>query len=308
MNLRERWMYGTRRTALWTALAALVMLAGAGPDRGQAMMIHQVGLDRSQTQVQVMDIDYYADQGTPTSTLPSPTDTPTPTPTATPNPTASQTPGPSPTPTADPLNFALFISLMRWDRTPTPTPTPTTTPTATLTPTRTPTATATLPAIRNGGFESGRDGSWFESSALGYPLILSGDLPAAPHSGAWLAWLGGADGEVSTLAQNIKLPATPSLSLHFWYFIGSSESNCGVDMASLRASSVMIWSGKLCVAENTAAWVEQTVGLGAYAGRTVSLSFLTTTNSTEYSNFLVDDVSLATSAETGVNGSGAGSP
>ncbi len=296
---------------------------------GQAVIIHQVDLDR-EIPAQVIDSDRNGDTGdagaqwlpgetfvdaaanisirvdsqtatgfvvtvrngnpsaptpTATATRRPATNTPTPRHTATHTPTATRTRGPTPTPTLTPRWFAKRLNLPLLQRAEPPT----------ATPTRTPTKIATTPVIRNGDFEAGRDGSWSESSAAGLPLILTGNLPLAPHSGSYLAWLGGVLNEVSTLSQAVKLPASPPLYLHFWYAVGSADGNCGADTVTVHAGADQILYGELCTPGNTG-WTEQSVSLSAYAGQTVTLSFVVTTDGAFNSNFLVDDVSLKATA------------
>ena len=152
-----------------------------------------------------------------------------------------------------------------------------------------PTPSATL---RNGGFESGRDGSWAESSSNGYSLVLTSvdGLPIAPHSGSWAAWLGGADFEISVLSQKIKVPDTAQ-TLSFWYWIGSNDL-CGYDTAGVFLGTQSLKGYDLCGNHNTNAWVQDTVDISSYRGQTLDLTFKVVTDEGYNSNFFVDDVSI----------------
>ena len=48
----------------------------------------------------------------------------------------------------------------------------------------------------------------------------------------------------------------------------------------------------LCDTNDTSGWVRQTVDLSAYAGQTIQLQFRAETDSSENSNWFVDDVAL----------------
>ena len=80
-------------------------------------------------------------------------------------------------------------------------------PTATPTPTRTPGPTTPTPIpggqLVNGGFESGRNVGWSESSTRGYAIVTTG----TSHAGSWRAWHGGANSETSEISRATECPA-----------------------------------------------------------------------------------------------------
>ena len=119
-------------------------------------------------------------------------------------------------------------------------------------------------ALRNGDFESGRDGTWLESSSNGYTLVMTPveGLEITPHSGSWAAWLGGADFEISVLTQKIKVPDTAQ-TLSFWYWIGS-EDLCGYDTAGVFLGTQNLKGYDLCGSHDTNGWVRDTVNLSGY--------------------------------------------
>ncbi len=219
-----------------------------------------------------------------------PTSTPTKTPTPSLTPTATQTSTPTQTPTTGPTPTA--------SATPTPSPTATASPTPTRTPTQTPSPTPTTPvsSIRNGDFELGSNGDWFEISLNDLPLIMSvPDFPLTPHSGSWGAWLGGMDSEVSTIEQFVTLPASGPIYLHFYYQAGSQEtSDCTADYADVLIDSNSVWQLGLCTATQTSGWTHASIDLSSYAGQTVALEFRVATDVLLTSNLFIDDVSLQT--------------
>lgn len=189
--------------------------------------------------------------------------------------------------------------------TPTPTAPPSTaTPTRTPRPTRTPTATPTpgtgacQEKVSNGNFEAGPTG-WNQSSTGGHPLICDTTrcgLVPSPHSGRWLAWLGGANNETSVLSQaNITLPAGQKATLRYWYYLESSDV-CGYDYGYVQVgtgtSMKTLKTYRLCAPTNTNGWMRGAITLDAYAGKTIRLLFKARTDFSLISNFFVDDVSL----------------
>ncbi|MGL4649962.1 MAG: S8 family serine peptidase, partial [Caldilineaceae bacterium] len=187
-----------------------------------------------------------------------------------------------------------------------PSPTPTRTPippTATPRPTATPVPVLCSQRLANGGFESGRT-VWAESSAQGYALICSGAdcgvAQASPRTGAWLAWLGGANSETAELRQTLTLPAGQPATLTYQYWVNSTDY-CGYDYGYSRlidgATTVQLRRYSLCTTANTGGWRADTISLNAYAGKTVTLVFRATTDSSYVSDLFVDDVSV----QSGVN-------
>ncbi len=212
---------------------------------------------------------------------------------------ADSQPTPTPTPTRTPdasLNKKLYLPMT--GRTFGTAPQPTATPTKSPTKTPTPTVPGNVPSIRNGNFEQGRNGDWSESSSNGFDIVTDADFQITPHSGSWLAWLGGIDEEVSTLSQSVTLPAGPAVSLSFWFYIGSLEDDCNADIAAVKINNVTVWATGLCSLSNSGGWQNKTINLGAYAGQTIAILFRVETDFALNSNFFVDDVILQAAAGT----------
>lgn len=179
-----------------------------------------------------------------------------------------------------PLDETSYMPLvMRPAATPTPTPTPS------------PTPPAGIPTVLNGNFESGRDGSWAESSSNGWNIITN-SLPPTPRSGIWAAWLGGDDNETSQLSQAFTLPSSPALYLNFYYLIGSDDA-CGFDEAVIYVGATAVASFDLCLDNSNVNWVGHSVNMAPYVGQTVTVSFTAVTDSSLNSNFFVDDVAFS---------------
>ena len=159
-------------------------------------------------------------------------------------------------------------------------------------------APAAVNGIVDGGFENGPDGSWYEYSEQGWPLILDEEvLLTPPHGGRWAVWLGGADDEISAIVQIVTVPANAQEAvLGFWMWIASADS-CENDLGGVvinNATAVDVFY--LCTETNTDTWVKRVVDLSAYAGQTVQLDIRAETDSSANSNLFVDDVTLGTTA------------
>ena len=148
--------------------------------------------------------------------------------------------------------------------------------------------------IVNGNFESGSTG-WTEYSQQDYyPLSTSSDLPVTPHSGSYVAWLGGVDDEISYIQQQVTI-SSGAPYLVYWHWI-SSDDACGNDFGSVLINGIAVNAYLLCGSTDTGGWVTHSVNLSAYAGQSVTLQIRAATNSSGTSHLFVDDVSFQASA------------
>jgi thermitase len=144
-------------------------------------------------------------------------------------------------------------------------------------------------AIVNGGFESGLS-PWVQSSSGGYNLRDS----TRPRTGSWSAWMGGYNSGTDSLSQTITVPANGSLT--YWWYMSTQESGSTVyDRLRVRVLSgsgavlgtLRTWSN----ASGAGVWRSDTLSLASWAGQSVRIEFLATTDSTLPTSFFVDDVS-----------------
>lgn len=138
------------------------------------------------------------------------------------------------------------------------------------------------------GFEGGSGAAWSESSSSGYFLVTMN----RPHTGLFSAWLGGAQGEISSVSQVVTIdPSATSALLSYWYWIDSS-SDCGRGGATINGVTARGHDYDLCVSLNTEGYVESDViDLLPYAGIPTEISFFADSTGA-VSSLYVDDVSL----------------
>ena len=144
-------------------------------------------------------------------------------------------------------------------------------------------------SLLNAGFEQGSDGRWQEGSFYSQSLITQDDLPIAPRSGSFIAWLGGMDNESAILQQTVTLSEFV-YHLGFHYQIRSGESDCNSDRGSVQINEKLVALLPLCSATQTGDWVAHIIDLSPYAGRTVTLSFQVNTNQALTSSLFLDEL------------------
>ncbi|MFH9349363.1 protease pro-enzyme activation domain-containing protein [Kitasatospora sp. NPDC017646] len=142
--------------------------------------------------------------------------------------------------------------------------------------------------IGNGGFETGTAAPWTTSSAV----VDNGSSEPA-HSGSWKAWLDGyGTTHTDTLSQTVSVPAgCTSATLTFALHIDTAETGgTAYDKLTLKAGNTTLksWSN----VDSAAGYVQQTLDLTSFAGRTVTLTFTGTEDGSNQTSFVIDDVAL----------------
>ena len=267
--------------------APVSALAVSAPGRAPWQIISEVESAQFLIHLPLVLKQFQVNPPSPTSTptlTPSPTSTNTPTPSSTPTPTATSTATSTPTPTA------------------TSTPTSTSTATPTHTPTPTATATPVLPSLLNADFDQGHVAWTEDSTSFPGSLITQQGAGGAPvaHSGTWLAWMGGLDNETSDLNQQVTIPNNVGPTyLYFYYQMASDETNCNAsspsDLFYLTINSTFGSGYLVCQTYNTGAtWtlLGFPTDLSAYAGQTVTLHLIMTTDGALTSSVYLDTLSF----------------
>lgn len=178
----------------------------------------------------------------------------------------------------------------------TPTNTPTRTNTPIPGPTNTPTRTPTTPSggtnvVLNPGFESGPNGNWTESSSGGYEIIDG----TRPHAGSYSAYFCNYNSCTEYIQQSIVVPANGTLT-YWWYQSSSEGTTTAYDYLRVQiynSSGTLLATPRTWSNRNTrGVWAQDTISLAAYAGQTIRLRFIGTTDSSLVSAYFVDDVAV----------------
>ncbi|MET9366995.1 M28 family peptidase [Streptomyces griseoflavus] len=145
----------------------------------------------------------------------------------------------------------------------------------------------TAGAVGNGGFESGTT-PWTGNTAT-----IGAHSGQAPHGGTRFALLGG-NGSTSTesISQTVTVPSgCTQASLTYWLHVDTDESTSrAYDRFTVKAGSTTL--ATLSNVDAGSGYVQRSVGLSAYAGQTVTLTFTATEDYTLQTGFLLDDVAL----------------
>lgn len=159
------------------------------------------------------------------------------------------------------------------------TSTPTRTATATSTPTQTPTATQVPVTLwPNGDFEQGPTG-WAATNDGEITTTLV--LPATPHSGSFVARLGGVNANAMTI-DRLAMPVpvnTPYLS--YWVWIQSTEPNCFADfgavvfVSDVNPGFSILDRFPVCTDTQVNGWVNRVIDMSAHAGDVGTFEFST---------------------------------
>ncbi len=148
--------------------------------------------------------------------------------------------------------------------------------------------------LANPGFESGAV-SWTGSSG---PITNNTGRPA--RTGSWKLWLGGNGSTATeTIQQSVAIPASATAAtLSFWLRTDTAESGSTV-YDTMRVQVVDgATTTTLATYSNvgtSATYAQKSFSMTAYKGRTVTVKFLASEDSSLQTSFVVDDTSLATS-------------
>jgi hypothetical protein len=165
-----------------------------------------------------------------------------------------------------------------------------------------PTDWAYLPAIvsiepirelSNGDFEQGPGSGWIETSTFNRQLVVNDAAPlgGAPHSGEWLALLGGVDSEFANLSQTVNVSSEAPI-LGYYQWIESSEGCFNFDNASIYIDGSARAEFQLCTDTATTGWVYQTIDLTDLIGQQVLIEFTLATDGSILSYWYIDDVAF----------------
>ena len=146
--------------------------------------------------------------------------------------------------------------------------------------------------LANPGFESGAV-SWTGTSG---PITADTGRPA--HSGSWKLWLGGNGSTATeTEAQTVAVPTTGTPKLSLWIRTDTAETG-GTAYDTMK---VQVVSGSatttLATFSNVGAsttYAQKVYDLSAFKGKSISVKFVMTEDSSLQTSFVVDDTSVAT--------------
>lgn len=150
--------------------------------------------------------------------------------------------------------------------------------------------------LGNTGFESGTSSApWTASSG-----VINNSTSEPPHAGSWDAWLDGyGSAHTDTLSQAFTIPSgKTSASLAFYLHIDTAETTTSSAYDTLKvqildSSGTVL--GTLATYSNLNAasgYVLRTFSLNSYIGKSVTLKFTGTEDSSLQTSFVIDDVTV----------------
>jgi hypothetical protein len=149
--------------------------------------------------------------------------------------------------------------------------------------------------LANPGFESGAT-SWSATSGA-----ITNDTGGTPHSGSWYAWLDGyGASHTDSVQQTVTIPSASSATLGFYLYVASDETTTSTAYDTLKVQVTPSGGSTTTVATYSnlnkgSGYVQRSVNLSSFVGRTVTVKFLGVEDSSLATSFLVDDTSLTTS-------------
>jgi xanthomonalisin len=154
----------------------------------------------------------------------------------------------------------------------------------------------TTNVVTNGGFESSASPWTMSSGVYCTNSTCSGETA---HSGTGFAWLDGyGTTHTDTVSQSITIPAgKTSATLTFWLHIDTAETTTTTAYDKLTVSVTPSGGSATTLATysnlNAASgYVQKTISLNAYIGKTLTLKFTGAEDSSLQTSFVLDDVAV----------------
>jgi hypothetical protein len=143
--------------------------------------------------------------------------------------------------------------------------------------------------LGNPGFEAGTAAPW--TAAAG---VLNNSPGEPARTGAWDAWLDGyGSTHTDTLSQSVTIPAgCASATLSFWLHVDTAETTTSTRYDTLTVAVGGSTVDSYSNLNAASGYASHTVSLNGFIGRTVTVSFTGTEDSTLQTSFVVDDTAL----------------
>jgi hypothetical protein len=149
--------------------------------------------------------------------------------------------------------------------------------------------------LGNPGFETGTAAPWAASSG-----VVSKNTSEPPHSGTWDAWLDGYGTTHSdTLSQAVTVPSgCSSYQLSFWLHIDTAETTTSTAYDTLTvqvlnsSGTVLSTLATYSNLNHNTGYAQHTFSLAADAGKSITLKFTGTEDSTKQTSFVIDDTAF----------------
>src|SRR5450432_943017 len=146
--------------------------------------------------------------------------------------------------------------------------------------------------IVNPGFETGTATPWTLTAG-----VLNNSASEPAHAGAWDAWLDGyGTTHTDTASQTITIPATAtSATLTFWLHIDTAETTTttAFDVLSVQAiSGTTTTLGTFSNLNKAAGYIQRSFSLNAFIGKTVTIRFSGTEDTSLQTSFVIDDINV----------------
>ena len=180
---------------------------------------------------------------------------------------------------------------------PTPAPAPSPTPAPAPAPVPTPPPAPSPSPVVNGGFE-GSASPWAVSSGVWCTNSTCSGQTA--HAGTGFAWLDGyGSTHTDTVSQTFTIPAgKTSATLSFYLHIDTAETTTTTAYDKLTvgvtSGSTTTTVGSYSNLNKATGYALKTISLNAYIGKSVTLKFTGTEDSSLQTSFVLDDVSVTT--------------
>ncbi|WP_404867841.1 phospholipase D-like domain-containing protein [Kitasatospora griseola] len=142
--------------------------------------------------------------------------------------------------------------------------------------------------LGNPGFETGALSPW-----TGTAGTVNSAATEPARSGSWDVWLDGyGTTRTETLTQTVTVPAGCAASLTYWLHVDTAETSAttAYDKLTVTANGATVATHSNL--DHNTGYTQHTVDLSAYAGQTVTLTFIGAEDYQKQTSFVLDDLAL----------------
>ena len=146
--------------------------------------------------------------------------------------------------------------------------------------------------LGNPGFETGTASPWTASTN-----VIADSTKEPARTGSWDAWLDGyGTATTDTLSQSVTIPSTcTSATLSYYLHVDTAETSTTkkYDTLAVKVGSTTLASYSNL--DHNTGYAQHSVGLNAYIGQTVTLTFTGIEDSVDQTSFVLDDTAVSVS-------------
>ncbi|MFX0098146.1 MAG: hypothetical protein ACFFCS_01095 [Candidatus Hodarchaeota archaeon] len=145
----------------------------------------------------------------------------------------------------------------------------------------------------NGGFESGVGIGWIQTDGSYNITMHSTEVNMEVRTGSWGAWHGGVTDYTDSHYQQVSISPNATVATFSYYYLIETTESGGLpyDYLDLYVNGNFFLSYSN-LDDTASSWYYASIDLSSYIGQTILITFMSSNDNSDNTNFFIDDVSL----------------